>query len=186
MGVSSGRSRIADLGFHVFGQVVHPDWFVTRAHRRVGRDAWQADIRLVDGGHVVHWTYGTVRMTEVLSPGESPLPESGLLYHSAIRQERTATLRPADGVEYQTCFESERLDREVFLHVCDELVLDGQKTGLFHRFESATRLAPPAISRVHIEPRAGGLTVHTFHTFPEELSIVRTQSLFETRPKGPR
>lgn len=186
MGVRSGRSRVADLAFQVFGQALHPEWFATRAHRRIHREDWQADVRVIDGGHVVHWAHGPVRLTEVLGAADLRLPEAGLLYHSAIRQERSTTLGPAETVEYQTCFESERLDREVFFHICDELILDAPKTGLFHRFEPGNRLAPSPISRLHIESRVRGLSVHTFHTFPEELTIVRTQSLFEVRSRVPR
>src|SRR5262245_9416619 len=188
MGVSSGKSRVADLAFQVFARALHPDWFLTRAHRRVGREGWQADARIVEGGHVLHWACGPIRLTEILGDSRALLPERGLLLPSPVKQERSTSLRPGEPLEYHACFEAERLDREVFYHVCDELALDGAsaKGGLFHRFAPGNRLAPPAVSRIHIEARARGLTVHTFHTFPDECAIVRTQSLFEVRVPVPR
>jgi hypothetical protein len=83
------------------------------------------------------------------------------------------------GVEYQTCFEVERVDPEVFDHLCDEMTLDAHRDRLFHRFADANRMAPPAISHLAFESRAKGLLVHAFHSFPAERAIVRTQSLFE-------
>lgn len=181
MGVSSGRSRVADLSFQVFGRVVHPDWFRARAHRRVIQEGWQADIRLIEGGHAIGWSSGSTRLTEVLAGPETQLPEPGLLYHSAVRHERSARLRQGDRAEYQTCFDVERIDLELFRHLCDEMSLDARK-GLFHKWSTGNRLAPSALSFIRIDSRPRGLSVQSFHTFPEERAIVRTQSLFEVNP----
>ncbi len=182
-----GQSRVGDLSFQVFGRAIHPDWFSVRAHRRVALDGWLADIRIIDGGHVVHWRSGDVRLTEILAGPSTLLPEPGLLFHSPIRHERAAVLRPGIGVEYQACLEVERIDPEVFDHLCDEMTLDAHRDRLFHRFADANRMAPPAISHMAFESRARGLLVHAFHSFPAERAIVRTQSLFEVpvaRPAG--
>jgi hypothetical protein len=37
MGVSFGRSRVADLSFQIFSRAIHPDWFAVRQHRRIGQ-----------------------------------------------------------------------------------------------------------------------------------------------------
>jgi hypothetical protein len=179
MSSSVGQSRVADLSFQVFGRNLHPDWFAVRGHRRVAVDGWLADLRIVDGGHAIVWRSGDVRLTEILAGPATLLPEPGLLFHSPIRHERSATLRPGVGVEYQTCFEVERVDPEVFDHLCDEMTLDAHRDRLFHRFADANRMAPPAISHLAFESRAKGLLVHAFHSFPAERAIVRTQSLFE-------
>jgi hypothetical protein len=181
MGVSFGRSRVADLAFQVFSRSVHPDWFAARQFHRVSREGWEADLRVIEGGHAVVFRSGAVRLTEVLSGPETPLPEPGLLFHSHLRHERTATLRPNPAVEYQTCFEVERVDPEVFAHLSDEMTLDASRGRLFHRFAPVNRLAPAPITHIHFEARVKGLIVHAFHTFPDERAIVRTQSLFERR-----
>jgi len=177
---SSERPRVADLTFRVFGRPIHPDWFAVRAHRRVAVDGWVADIRIVAGGHAIAWRAGDVRLTEALAGASTELPEDGLLFRSPIRRERAASLRPGAGTEYRACLEVERVDPEVFAHLCDEMALDASRDRLFHRSAGANRMAPPAISHVKFESRAKGLLVHAFHSFPEERAIVRTQSLFET------
>ena len=60
-----------------------------------------------------------------------------------------------------------------------ELCTEGIKHGLFHRFESGGRLALGAISWLNIETRTKSLIVQAFHTFPDDLAIVKSQSLFE-------
>ncbi|MDB5351439.1 MAG: hypothetical protein JWN86_2686 [Planctomycetota bacterium] len=179
MGVSSGRSRVADLGFHVFGRSVHPDWFAVRVHSRITRTGWEADARIVEGGHVITWASGDVRLTEILAGPETLLPDLGLLFHSHVKHERSTRLAPDGRVEYQTCFEAERLDAEVFAHLNEELILDASSGDLFHRFAPANRMAPSPMSRIHVEARSRGLSIQAFHTFPEERAIVRVQSLFE-------
>jgi hypothetical protein len=181
MGVSHGRSRIADLAFRVFSRPIHPDWLAVREHHRVGVERWEADLRIVEGGHAVVFRAGPVCLTEILTGPETPLPEPGLIFHSSIRHERTATLRPNPTFEYQTCFEVERVDPEVFSHLSEEMALDASRGRLFHRFRPVNRMAPAPISHLRFEARVGGLTVHTFHSFPDERAIVRTQSLFEPR-----
>ena len=187
MGSSTGRSGVADLAFRVFARALHPDWFATRAHRRVAVDAWQADIRLVDGGHAITWRAGDVRLTEVLGPAGLPLPEAGLLLAGPVDPGHDEALEPGSGVEYQASIEAERLDPEVFAHLAAEMTLDTGRDRLFHRARGGGRLDPPAISHVAFESRPGGLLVHAFHSIPGELAVVRTQSLFETpTPRRPR
>jgi len=181
MGVSHGRSRIADLAFQVFHRSVHPDWFSVREHVRVGQGDWEADLRVIEGGHAVVFRAGAVRLTEVLAGPETRLPEPGLLFHSPVRQERTATLHPSGMMDYQTCFEVERVGPEVFAHLSEEMALDASRGRLYHRFAPVNRMAPAPVSHLRFEARVRGLTVHAFHTFPEERAIVRSQSLFEPR-----
>lgn len=182
MGVSFGRSRIADLAFQVFHRSVHPDWVSTRAHRRFAHGEWQADVRIIEGGHSIIFGSHALCLTEVLAGPETLLPEQGLLYHSPIRNERQTSLHPGGRLYFQACLEIERVDPEVFRHLCEEMSLDSRLESLFHQFQSANRLAPGPISCVHVDIRARGISVQAFHTFPDELAIVRSLSLYELPP----
>ena len=182
MGVGSSRVKVSDLAFQVYHRAVHPDWFAVRAHRRVARGAWEADVRIIEGGHAITWRAGAVTLTEVLAGPDTALPEPGLLFAAPVRRDQTAALRPA-GAEYQACFDVDRNDPEVFRHLVDELTLDASPGDLFHRFAPRDRMAPAPLSRLHLEIRPGGLSVQAFHTFPDERAVVRTQSLFEVRPR---
>jgi hypothetical protein len=179
MGVSSGRSRVADLSFQVFHRTLHPEWFTTRASRRIERSGWRADLRIIEGGHAVLFRSDTVGLTEILSGPETALPEPGLLFHCHPRHERSTHLRPGGLIDYQSCIEVERVDIEIFRHLCDEMNLDSSRDTLFHRFRSANRLSPPPITHIHVDVRTASLAIQSFHTFPDECAIVRTQSLFE-------
>ena len=128
MSVSPGRSRIADLTFHVFRRPLHPDWFMTKAFRRVEHRGWGADLRIIEGGHAVLFRSGPVCLSEILAGPDTVLPEPGLLFHCHLRHERTAHLRPGGLIEYQSCVDVERVDLEIFRHLCEEMTLDARAT----------------------------------------------------------
>jgi hypothetical protein len=184
MGVSSRRSRVSDLNFQVFNRALHPDWFATREFRRVEQLGWEADLRIIEGGHAVVFRCGSIRLTEILCGPDTPLPESGQLFHAHVRRERSTLLRPGGAIEYQSCLEVEQVDREIFSHLCEEIRLDGSRNRLFHLFGSSNRLAPQPIGHILISARVNDLSIQSFHTFPDECAIVRTQSLFELRTRA--
>ncbi|QEH33697.1 hypothetical protein OJF2_22030 [Aquisphaera giovannonii] len=185
MGVRSGRASVADLAFQVYDRALHPDWFGTRSHRRLSMPRWEADVRIIEGGHAVIFGDRKVRITELLAGREIDAPVAGRLHLSPVRSERSASFHPGGVIEYQTCYEVERLHPDVFRHICEELVANRPHQDLVHHVRSTNRLLPSPLSQVHVEPRALGLSVQCFHTFPEENAIVRSSSLYElTRPGG--
>ena len=93
-------------------------------------------------------------------------------------------LRPDGTVEYQSCLEVERVDIEIFVHLCEEIALNASGSQLFRRFPASSRLAPAPISHIQLSARATDLSIQCFHSFPSECAIVRTQSLFELKPRS--
>ena len=73
----------------------------------------------------------------------------------------------------------EVLPPEIFLHVHDEILADGAKRGLLHHFPSRNRLVVAPLGFIQADARAGCLCLSTFHTFPDEHTIVKTQSLID-------
>ncbi len=186
MGLSRTPSRVSDLSFQVFNRALHPDWFATRGFRRIELQGWEADLRIIVGGHAVVFRAGSMLLTEVLSGLDSPVPETGRLFQAGVRRERSTILRPGGSIEYQSCMDTEIVDVEVFRHLSDEAALDGSRNALFHAFRGVNRLLPSPISLIKVTPRPGDLTIQSIHTYPDERAIVRTQSLFELKPAPPR
>jgi xanthine dehydrogenase YagR molybdenum-binding subunit len=60
-----------------------------------------------------------------------------------------------------------------------ELAIAGTRRGILHRFESPGRLTLGAVSWIDVETGPRSLIVHAFHTYPDDLAIVKSQSLFE-------
>jgi hypothetical protein len=77
------------------------------------------------------------------------------------------------------------VDREVFRHLCEEMIADGSRQSLLHCFRTPNRLLPAPLTHLRVEPRAGGLSLQSFHTFPDECAIIRSQSLYELSLQSP-
>jgi hypothetical protein len=158
---------------------MHPDWFQTCAFRRIVQTGWEADVRVIAGGHAILWSSGSTRVAEVLAPTNDDWPAS--IYDSGLKSERSVHLLPGPGIEYRTCFAVERANHGVFGHLCRELELDADPRGLFHRHRAENRLEAASLSRLHVEVGPRSLLVHAFHTLPDERAIVRVQTLLEIR-----
>ena len=92
-----------------------------------------------------------------------------------------ATWSGGPRLHYQTSFQVEALPPEIFLHVHDEILRDGLKRGLLHNFQPNHRLSLAPLGFVAVEARSGCLFISTFHTFPEENTVVKSQSLIEKK-----
>lgn len=178
MGVGYHRPNVAELRVRLFDRPLHPEWFGVRGHRRVSGDRWEADVRIVDGGHVVHWRCGPVVLTEVLCGSETYLPRSGCLLTTEVEGEQSLGLDGPAEVAYQVSLDVERVDRALFSHLSQEIEQDRHR-GLFDRHWSRNRMEDGALSLVRIDSLATGLSIHAIHSFPSELALVRVQSLFE-------
>jgi hypothetical protein len=167
-----------DLVFQLYGRPVHPEFFEILARRRIARPDYTLDLWITRTGHVMTWKNRQIVLTEVTS-AERQLPEWGQLLEHQLRGQRCDMLGGVPGLNYQVSFQVERLSPEQFLTVHYEILADGGKAGLLHAFAGSPRLALSPVATIQIEGRAGGLSLATYHTFPDECAVVKTQSLIE-------
>ena len=177
--VLSVRPKVAELVFQLYGRVLHPELFEVCATRSIDRGGYSATVSITDAGHLVTWRKDGLTLTEVATSLAQPLPQKRRLLSHRIAGERSDRMECRGGASYQTCFQLETVEQEVFWSFQQELVVEGSKRGLLHRFESGGRLALGALSWINVETRPRSLLVQTYHTFPDDLAIVKSQSLFE-------
>jgi hypothetical protein len=181
MSVYLMRPRVSDLVFQVYGRPLHPELFDILATRKVRREDYELTVWITRTGHVISWENPDVYLSEVAAAGDQPLPQKRRLLGWRLRGERSDAITCAHQITYQTTFQVEVLPPEQFLHVHDEIVSDGGKRGLLHNFHPHHRLALSPLGLVTVETRARCLFIGTFHTFPDEHTVVKTQSLIEKR-----
>ena len=179
MSVGFVRPKVSELMFLVFSRSLHPELFDVVREQQIQRDDYQAHVCITDTGHLIAWQYDRVCMSELVTTAANPLPQKRRLFACPLRGERTETIQCAPSLVYQTSLSVERLDREVYSRIHDELECDALHRGLFHNFRPHHRLSLSPISYIAIEARAKSLLVQTFHTFPDDCTVLKTQSLFE-------
>jgi hypothetical protein len=172
---------VADLVFQLYGRPLHPELFEVLAERRVRREDYELSVRITRSGHVFTYENHDTFLTEVTAGRDDVLPEHRRLLRYRIRGEHSDSLSCARGISYQMSFQVEPLPQEIFLHIHDEILSDGGKRGLLHNFQPNHRLSLAPLGFVTVEARAGCLILTTFHTFPEEHTVLKSQTLIEKR-----
>lgn len=178
--VLSIRPKVNDLVFQLYGRALHPELFQIFTSRSVERGGYQATVSITSAGHFVTWRKDGLTLTEVATSAGQPLPQKRRLLSYRLSGERSDRMVCRGGASYQMCFQLETIAPEVFWTFQQELCVEATKHGLLHRFESGGRMALGAISWVTIETRDKSLLVQAFHTFPDDLAVVKSQSIFET------
>ncbi len=181
MSVYSLRPRVCDLVYRLYGRPLHPELFEILAQRKIVREEYEVSVFITRTGHVITWEDDDVFLTEVTTESTLVLPEKRRLLNYRLRGEHTGTFQCAHDVNFQMSFQVESLEPEIFLHVHDEILAEGGKRGLLHNFQPNHRLAVSPLGCVEIDARPDCVFLSTFHTFPEENTIVKTQSLVEKR-----
>lgn len=172
------RPKVAELTFQLYGRPLHPELFQIHRSRRVDRGPYQAKIDITSSGHVITWQYGSLTLTEVATTAQNPLPKARRLLFHRLRGEHH-DLHRCRCASYQMGFQLETAESDIFWAFQQDLLHDAQRSGLLYRFDGGGRMALGALSYVQLETRDRSLLIQAFHTFPEDLAIVKTQSLFE-------
>ncbi|MFM7183528.1 MAG: DUF2617 family protein [Planctomycetota bacterium] len=173
------RPKAGELVFQLYGRSLHPELFEIRDTRTVDRGGYKATITITTAGHVLTWRKDGLTLTEVATSAAQPLPLKRRLLSHRIAGERSDRLECRGGACYQTCFQLEAVQPEVFWSFQQELLDAGMRRGMLHRFESGGRVALGALSWIDVETRPRSLIVQAFHTFPDDMAIVKSQSVFE-------
>ena len=173
------RPRVAELAFQVYGRPLHPELFEVCETCTIERGGYTAKIDITSAGHVVTWRYAGLTLTEVAASAQHPLPKMRRLLSYSLKGRRTDGIECRGGVRYQMSFQLEPVDLHVFRTFQQELLGQGERQGMLHRFDSSGRMALGALSYISLDARNRSLRVRAFHTFPDDYAIVQSQSLFQ-------
>jgi Protein of unknown function DUF2617 len=180
MSVFLMRPRVAELVFQLHGSPLHPEFFDILACRKIQREDFDLTVRITRTGHAITWERQRQVLTEVTTSADLALPASRRLLNYRVRGEHADSLICAKGVHYEMSFQVEVLPEEIFMHVHDEILADGGKRGLLYNFQPNHRLSLAPLGFVTAEAGQNCLIITSFHTFPDENTVVKTQSLIES------
>lgn len=172
------RPRSATVTFRLYDRPLHPELFDAVAVRAVARAGYRLTVRLTPAGHALAWTDGTVHLEEVLCDPGTDLPSAPPRLAHAFDSNRRARCT-VGGVRYQIETQTEQLEAEAFAHLHAELLADGERKGLVFHCAAGNRIGLSPLGCVIAEELPRAVSVVAFHTFPDELTVLKTQSLIE-------
>lgn len=179
MRVDAARPDVGSLVFRLFCRSVHPELFDVCARTTIRQKSYSAALLICDAGHMIAFHHKGETLCEVTTSADRPLPHSRQVIGRRLRGHRNESVEHDGGILYHVSFQVEQLDPDVFLHCHEELLTDAAKARMSHFFTPTSRLSPAPVSLIRTEERPHSLLVHTFHTFPDNRAVVKTQSLFE-------
>ena len=170
---------VEELTFSLFQRPLHPELFQLYAKRRLRTDKYEADIWVTGCTHLISVCSSDLYLTEVISVPRQMLPNRGLIERFQFHGPRTHKCTLSRGVNYMTDFQVEKMSTSVYQQSHTDLERFARNRGVFVKFPDSEigRLQP--FCYIDFEARRSELHIHTFAGYPEQVTMIRTQSLFD-------
>jgi Protein of unknown function DUF2617 len=173
---------VDELHFSLFQRGLHPELFHIYQVKRVEQRRYSAEVWIVGLAHVVSVQYGDQHLSEVVAEPSDLFPKSSVANSFRFRGERDYSQSFADGFRYILSSQVERMSPNLFPSTHRDLQRYAQRRGMYVPFEDWGHEGLVPFSLVDYEAREREFHVHAFHVFPQERTILKTQSIFEIEP----
>ncbi len=172
------QRRTGGLTLLLYQRTLHPELFKIIASERVSRRAYDADIWLVEGGHVISLTAGKNTLTEVIVTRNEPITDRGLLLSTPCRGEKyhEDTYGP---IRYMISTQEEQLTQTLYEATKHEISSYAAKRELMFSEHLGSGDTGGMLSVLDIERRSHELLVQSFHLFDENQMVIKTQAIIE-------
>lgn len=174
---------IDELAFSLFQRSLHPELFNIFAKRQIRTENYQANIWETGCSHVLTVIANGACITEVISAPGQPLPKRGLVERFQFRGKKKHKCLLSKGIGYMTDFQVEKMSESVYQRSQIDLKNFARNRGLYVKFPTTETSELLPFSYIDFEARRNELHVHTFHGYPEQATIIKTQSLISVKTK---
>lgn len=183
MELGSAAQQAVDLNLFLYDRPLHPELFRHYADFQVKQHRYHADIWIVGLGHVVTVTSAEGTLTELLSADSELLPTRGVLTRFRLKGERDLERQAPTGWHYLVSSQVETMEEPLYKSVHNDLIRHAAKRGWFYPFDQWADGELVPFTYMDHEARDGEFHVHAFHAFPQERTLVKTQTIFEIAPE---
>ena len=177
------QRRSGGLTLLLYQRTLHPELFKIHASEQVSRRAYEADIWLVEGGHVIMLTAGKNTLTEVIVTNNEPLTDRGLLQSIPCRGEKYHEMTAGENIRYMISTQEEQLTQTLYDATRHEISTYAAKRELVSADGQFPADGGGYLSVLDIECRSHELLVQSFHLFDESQLVIKTQAIFEVLKK---
>lgn len=179
MNADSLIQQAVDLHLFLYDRPLHPELFRLYSNYRVAQSRYHADIWLVGLGHVVTVSAGESCLIEAVAGDSEELPSRGVLTRFRMKGERDLERRSPDGWHYMVSSQVELMDEPLYKSVHWDLLRHASKRGCLCTYDQWADGEMVPFSYIDYEARDSEFHVHAFHAFPQERTMVKTQTIFE-------
>ena len=170
---------IDQLTFSLFQRPLHPELFQIYASRQLKTEKYEALIWVTGCTHVVSVFAGNMCLSEVVSTPGQMLPHRGLIERFQFRGPRTHKCTLSQGISYMTDFQVEKMSPNLYQQSYTDLERFARNRGLFVKFPELEMGGLQPFCYIDFEARRSELHIHTFAAYPDQVTMIKTQSLFD-------
>jgi hypothetical protein len=163
----------------LYQRPLHPELFHILQTEKVMRRAYEADIWLIEGGHVINFAAGKNTLTEVIITGNEQLPDRNLLQTIPCRGEKYHEMTSGTNIRYMISTQEEQLTQTLYDATRDEISTYAARRELMTAETPATSERGGSLSVLDIERRSHELLVQSFHLLDENQMVMKTQAIIE-------
>jgi phage baseplate assembly protein W len=173
------QRRSGGLTLLLYQRPLHPELFHILQTEKVMRRAYEADIWIIEGGHVINFTAGKNTLTEVIITGNEQLPDRNLLQTIPCRGEKYHEMTSGSNIRYMISTQEEQLTQTLYDATRDEISTYAARRELMTAETPATSERGGSLSVLDIERRSHELLVQSFHLLDENQMVMKTQAIIE-------
>lgn len=173
------KKTVAGLRFLLYNRPLHPELFEIHRDCAIQNGPYEARIWVTGCTHVISFYRGDSSLVELLAEPGAELPRRGLVLEMPFRGEKDHEFKRTDGINYMMNFQAETMSPAVYSRTHHELARQGSRRGLFVTFPTWRSRSLTPFTYIDYDVAPGGIHVFAFHAFPEDLTILKTQSIFE-------
>jgi len=169
---------VEELTFSLFQRPLHPELFQIYAKRELRTAKYEAHIWVTGCTHVASVYAGDMCLVEVVSSPGQILPQRGLIERFQFRGPRShkCTLKR---ISYMTDFQIEKMSANLYRQSHIDLKRFARNRGMFVKFPTLEVGGLPPFCYIDFEARQSELHIHTFAAYPDQVTMIKTQSLFD-------
>jgi hypothetical protein len=176
------RTNVAinELVFSLYQTPVHPELFNIFAKRHIRTEKYEVFVWVTACSHVVSvFTRHDLCLSELITAPEQLLPQRGLIERFQFKGRHSHKCTLSRGLSYMTDFQVEKMSTNLYRQSHIDLERFARNRGIFVSFSQLPPGGLEAFSYVDFEARHDELHIHAFHAYPEQVTIIKTQSLFD-------
>lgn len=170
---------IEGLTFSLFQKPLHPELFNIYARRELKTEKYEALIWITGCTHVISVFTNDVCLSEVVSVPGQVLPHRGMIERFQFSGPRSHKCTLSRGVSYMTDFQIEKMTPSLYQQSYSDLERFARNRGVFVKFPELEMAGLQPFCYVDFEARQSELHTHTFSAYPEQVTMIKTQSLFD-------
>ena len=170
---------ISELAFSLYQRPLHPELFNIYSKRHLKTENYETIIWATGCSHVVSVFTKTMCLTELISPPDQMLPKMGLVERFRFHGQKNHKCTLSRELSYMTDFQVEKMNPNLYRQSHTDLERFARNRGIFVCFPELVAGGLEPFSYIDFEARKDELHIHAFHAYPDQVTIIKTQSLFD-------